>query len=226
MSWLFQCDSTSAFGGIIAVNRELDADFAKKLLATQFAEVLLAPNVTQAALTILADKPNLRVLSLPLTQSPDNLPDIRHISGGYLLQQPDLDTVDQAAMRVVSKRQPDTEQWQDLLFAWQLVRGIKSNAVIYAKNHHSLGIGAGQMSRIDSAMIAVHKAQQAGWSLAGSVMASEAFFPFRDSIDRAHEAGVSCVIQPGGSLRDQEVIDAVDEHNMSMVFTGRRHFRH
>jgi len=154
------------------------------------------------------------------------LPDLRRISGGYLVQQPDLVTVARAAMQVVSQRQPDPQQWQDLLFAWQLVRQVKSNAVVYARDGHSLGIGAGQMSRIDSVRIAVDKASQAGWDMQQAAMASEAFFPFRDSIDAAHAAGVSCVIQPGGSMRDQEVISAVNEHDMCMVFTGRRHFRH
>ena len=223
----FQCDSTSAFGGIIAINRSISAEFAEHLLQRQFAEVLLAPDCAEAALPILAKKPNLRVLTLP--QPKDAAPaltDVRRISGGYLLQQADSETVARAAMQVVSQRQPDAQQWQDLLFAWHLVRQVKSNAVVYARDGHSLGIGAGQMSRIDSARIAVDKAAQAGWDMQGAAMSSEAFFPFRDSIDAAHAAGVAAVIQPGGSMRDQEVISAVDEHDMCMVFTGRRHFRH
>ncbi len=223
----FQGDSTSAFGGIVAINRCITAEFAERLLQRQFAELLLAPDCDEQALPLLATKPNLRVMTLaqPYAQVPDQ-PDLRRISGGYLVQQPDTSTVSRAAMQVVSQRRPDAQQWQDLLFAWQLVRQVKSNAVVYVRGGHSLGIGAGQMSRIDSARIAAHKASQAGWDLRGAAMASEAFFPFRDSIDAAHEAGVSCVIQPGGSMRDQEVIGAVNEHDMCMVLTGRRHFRH
>ncbi len=221
----FACDSTSAFGGIIAVNQNIDSDFARHLIGNQFLEVLLAPDVDTDALPILAEKPNIRVLSLPAAVAEDAL-DYRRIAGGYLVQQPDASTVGQQAMSVVTERQPDEQQWQDILFAWRLVRFVKSNAVIYAKDHQSLGIGAGQMSRIDSAKIAVEKAEQAGLDLLGCSMASEAFFPFRDSIDQAHAAGVTAVIQPGGSMRDQEVIDAANEHNMIMVFTGQRHFRH
>jgi len=223
----FQGDSTSAFGGIIAINRSISASFAATLLQRQFAELILAPACADDALAELAAKPNLRVLTLPdQAASVPDLPDLRRISGGYLVQQADLTTVTTDAMRVVSHRRPDAQQWQDLLFAWQLVRQVKSNAVVYARDGHSLGIGAGQMSRIDSARIAVDKAAQAGWDMQRAAMASEAFFPFRDSIDAAHAAGVACVIQPGGSMRDQEVITAVNEHDMCMVFTGRRHFRH
>ncbi|MDA3932890.1 MAG: bifunctional phosphoribosylaminoimidazolecarboxamide formyltransferase/IMP cyclohydrolase [Gammaproteobacteria bacterium] len=230
----FQCDRTSAFGGIIAINRSISAEFAEQLLQRQFAEVLIAPDCDDAALGLLASKPNLRVLvhsaqaasAATAEASSKAMPELRRIDGGYLVQQADLDTVSRKHMQVVSDRHPDEQQWQDLLFAWQLVRQVKSNAVVYARDGHSLGIGAGQMSRIDSAMIAVHKAEQAGWSMLHAAMASEAFFPFRDSIDTAHAAGVSCVIQPGGSMRDQQVIDAVNEHGMTMVFTGRRHFRH
>lgn len=221
----FACDSTSAFGGIVAVNQNIDSDFARHLIGNQFLEVLLAPGVDNDALPILAEKPNIRVLSLSAAGADTPL-DYRRIAGGYLVQQPDVNTVGRQAMSIVTQRQPDEQQWQDILFAWRLVRFVKSNAVVYAKDHQSLGIGAGQMSRIDSAKIAVEKAGQAGLSLAGCAMASEAFFPFRDSIDQAHTAGVTAVIQPGGSMRDQEVIDAADEHNMIMVFTGQRHFRH
>lgn len=221
----FQCDSTSAFGGIIAINQPLTAEFAQRVIDNQFAEVIIAPDYTPEAVTVLSDKPNLRVL-IHADRTTSDLPDIRRIDGGYLIQAPDLETVARNDMQIVSKREPDANEWRDLLFAWQLVRNVKSNAVIYARNGHSLGIGAGQMSRIDSAMIAVHKCQQAGWTLQSAAMASEAFFPFRDSIDTASQAGVRCVIQPGGSMRDQEVIDAVNEHDMCMVFTGMRHFRH
>jgi len=223
----FSCDSTSAFGGIIAVNQHIDQHFAEHLINAQFLEVLLAPSVDEAALPMLASKPNVRVLAMPAEQQAGHIGlDYRRINGGYLLQQADHDTVERTDMSVVSQRQPSEQQWQDLLFAWQLVRFVKSNAVVYAKNNQSLGIGAGQMSRIDSAQIAVTKAAEAKFSLSGCAMASEAFFPFRDSIDQAHAAGVSTVIQPGGSMRDQEVIDAANEHNIVMVFTGRRHFRH
>ena len=224
----FQCDSTSAFGGIIAINQTLTAKFAQQVLDNQFLEVLIAPAYEDNALEVLENKPNVRVLinSLDAIKSQPALADIRRINGGYLVQEADFQTVTRAEMQIVSHIQPNENQWQDLLFAWQLVRGVKSNAVVYAKNGHSLGIGAGQMSRIDSAMIAAQKCQQAGWNLNNAAMASEAFFPFRDSVDAAHQAGVTCVIQPGGSMRDQELIDAVNEHSMCMVFTARRHFRH
>ncbi len=223
----FDCDSTSAFGGIIALNQRLDEAFARHLIGNQFLEVLLAPEIEPAALKVLSDKPNVRVLTLPLNplQRNDAL-DYRRIAGGYLVQQPDLDTVAREVMQVVSQRPPSEQEWRDMLFAWQLVRFVKSNAVVYAKNQQSVGIGAGQMSRIDSARIALEKAAQAKLTVAGCAMASEAFFPFRDSIDQAHAAAVSSIIQPGGSRRDQEVIDAANEHDMAMVFTTRRHFRH
>ncbi len=223
----FACDSTSAFGGIIAVNRKIDADFARLLLDNQFLEVLLAPEVDETALPILAGKSNIRVLSMPAAvQNKTPQLDYRRIQGGYLVQHSDRHTVDREAMSIASDRSPSEQEWQDLLFAWQLVRFVKSNAVVYARNQQSLGIGAGQMSRVDSARIAVEKAAQAQLELTGCAMASEAFFPFRDSIDHAHQAGVTAIIQPGGSMRDQEVIDAANEHGMAMVFTGQRHFLH
>lgn len=223
----FNCDSTSAFGGIIAVNQTIDTGFAQHLISNQFLEVLLAPAVTEEARAILANKANIRVLETPLDQNiTGSSLEYRRIHGGYLVQQADLTTVDRSDMTIVGVHQPTEQQWQDLLFAWQLVRFVKSNAVTYAKDNQSLGIGAGQMSRIDSARIAVEKAANAGLALTGCAMASEAFFPFRDSIDQAHAAGVTAVIQPGGSMRDQEVIDAANEHGMVMVFTGQRHFRH
>lgn len=221
----FACDSTSAFGGIIAINQTIDAGFARHLIGNQFLEVLLAPNIDNDALPILAEKPNIRVLTMSSATAEGAL-DYRRIAGGYLVQQPDASTVGRDAMSVVTEHQPTEQQWQDILFAWRLVRFVKSNAVVYAKDHQSLGIGAGQMSRIDSAKIAIEKARQANLNLNGCSMASEAFFPFRDSIDQAHAAGVIAIIQPGGSMRDQEVIDAANEHNMIMVFTGQRHFRH
>ncbi len=223
----FACDSISAFGGIIAVNSTIDDDFARQLLNNQFLEVLLAPEIADSALPVLAEKPNIRVLSMPTDKQagPTGL-EYRRIDGGYLVQQADHDTVGRTAMSTVTDRPPSEQEWEDLLFAWQLVRFVKSNAVVYARDHRSLGIGAGQMSRIDSARIAVVKADDAQFELAGCAMASEAFFPFRDSIDQAHAAGVTAIIQPGGSMRDQEVIDAANEHRMTMVFTGQRHFRH
>jgi len=233
----YSTDPTSAFGGIIAFNATVDEATAEALLARQFVEVLLAPDFSREALQVLARKQNVRVLcvapSQPVGQPVGNpmgqtLPqqDFKRVGGGLLVQTADLAQVRRADCRLVSRRAPTDAQWNDLLFAWNVVKMVKSNAIVYAARGRTLGIGAGQMSRVDSARIARWKAAEAGLELANSVMASDAFFPFRDGIDMAAEAGISGVIQPGGSMRDEEVIAAADEHDLVMVFTGIRHFRH
>ncbi len=221
----YETDATSAFGGVIAFNREVDGATATHILQQQFVEVIVAPGFNSAAREILADKPNIRALEIP---PGDNTPqhDIKRVTSGLLIQTADDISVDDIALEVVSKQTPTAEQLADLRFAWQVAKFVKSNAIVYAKNGRTLGIGAGQMSRVDSARIAVLKAFDANLSLQGAVMASDAFFPFRDSIDRAAEAGISAVIHPGGSVRDEEVIAAANDHNMVMLFTGIRHFKH
>lgn len=221
----FHTDSTSAFGGIIAFNQTLDAATAETIVQRQFLEVLLAPAYEPAALDVLASKKNVRVLEVPVADY-QNSYDIKRVGSGLLIQTADQAIVTQADCRVVTDLQPSDQQWQDLLFAWKVAKMVKSNAIVYAGKQRSLGIGAGQMSRVDSARIARWKAQDAGLSLEGAAMASDAFFPFRDGIDTAAEAGIKAVIQPGGSMRDEEVIQAANEHGMTMVFTGIRHFRH
>jgi phosphoribosylaminoimidazolecarboxamide formyltransferase/IMP cyclohydrolase len=222
----FETDPVSAFGGIIAFNAELDANTAAVILEKQFVEVVAAPGFAADALPVFERKPNVRVLrTSPADQSADRL--VYHrVASGLLIQQHDSGRVGRDDCRCVTGRQPEAPEWDDLLFAWKLVRMVKSNAIVYAGNGRTLGIGAGQMSRVDSARIAAWKAGEAGLDLAGSAMASDAFFPFRDSIDAAAEKGVRAVIQPGGSMRVEEVIEAANEHGMTMVFTGMRHFRH
>ena len=223
----FAGDPTSAFGGIIAVNRALDAATARAVLERQFVEVLIAPAVEEGAREVLAAKPNVRVLEIPGADAPlADTTEWRSISGGMLAQAADIHRLAREDCRVVTRAQPDDAQWADLLFAWTVAQLVKSNAIVYAAGERTLGIGAGQMSRVDSARIGRWKARDAGFDLAGSVLASDAFFPFRDGIDTAAEAGVRAVIQPGGSMRDDEVIAAADEHKLAMVFTGIRHFKH
>jgi phosphoribosylaminoimidazolecarboxamide formyltransferase/IMP cyclohydrolase len=221
----YTTDPTSAFGGIIAFNRELDADTATAITANQFVEVIIAPSVTEAAQQILAAKQNVRLLTVPLSKS-HNQYDFKRVNGGLLVQSPDTLDVQVEQLRVVTKLQPSAEQLQDLLFAWRVAKYVKSNAIVFCKNGRTLGVGAGQMSRVDSTRIATIKAQNAICSLVDSVVASDAFFPFRDGVDVLAEAGAKAVIQPGGSMRDEEVIAAADEHGLVMVFTGYRHFRH
>ncbi len=221
----YATDTTSAFGGIIAFNRELDADTATLITANQFVEVIIVPSASEAALKVTAAKQNVRVLTVPLS-SAHNQYDFKRVNGGLLVQSPDALNVQAAQLRVVTKAQPSTQQMQDLLFAWRVAKYVKSNAIVFCKNGQTLGVGAGQMSRVDSTRIAVIKAKNAGLSLAGSVVASDAFFPFRDGVDLLAEAGAKAVIQPGGSMRDEEVIAAANEHGIAMVFTGIRHFRH
>ena len=223
----YRTDPTSAFGGIIAFNRKLDERTAVAILDNQFVEVILAPEIEQKALKVFRDKENIRVLEYKSEMS--GIPSGKVLSsagGGLLLQDPD-ETIDELLdIQVVTEREPEKNEMQDLIFAWGVAKHVKSNAIVYAKDFATIGIGAGQMSRVDSAKIALIKADEAGLEINGSVMASDAFFPFRDAIDAAAKSGIRAVIQPGGSLRDNEVIDAANEHCMSMVFTGRRHFRH
>ncbi|HEX3170017.1 MAG TPA: bifunctional phosphoribosylaminoimidazolecarboxamide formyltransferase/IMP cyclohydrolase [Burkholderiales bacterium] len=220
----FATDPTSAFGGIIAFNRELDAATAAAV-AEQFVEVLIAPQVGAAARAVLAKKENVRVLEVPLAPGA-NAYEMKRVGGGLLVQTADNFSVSAADLKVVTKVKPTPQQQDDLLFAWRVAKFVKSNAIVFCGNGRTLGVGAGQMSRIDSARIAAIKAQHAGLALAGSVVASDAFFPFRDGLDVVAEAGAIAVIQPGGSLRDEEVIAAADERGIAMVFTGHRHFRH
>ena len=224
----YKTDPTSAFGGIIAFNRELDEKTATEIVARQFVEVIIAPSVSEAAQTILATKQNVRVLETGdwTIHSATKEFDYKRVAGGLLVQDRDTGIVLPSDMKVVTKRTPTEQEWADLLFAWKVAKFVKSNAIVYCKNGQLIGVGAGQMSRIYSAKIAGIKANDAGLEVPGSAMASDAFFPFRDGIDAAAEAGITAVIHPGGSMRDQEVIDAANEHNMAMLFTGMRHFRH
>ena len=219
-----QTDPTSAFGGIIAFNRELDGK-AAEIVAKQFVEVLIAPSFTAEAKTIFAAKQNVRLLEISLGNAVNQY-DVKRVGGGLLVQAPDAKNVLQEELRVVSKLQPTPQQMADMMFAWRVAKYVKSNAIVFCGNGMTLGVGAGQMSRIDSARIASIKAQNAGLTLAGSAVASDAFFPFRDGLDVVVDAGATCVIHPGGSMRDQEVIDAADERGVVMVYTGTRHFRH
>ena len=221
----YRTDPESAFGGIIACNRELDAATASAIVDRQFVEVIIAPSVSAEASAIVAAKKNVRLLScgpLPAKSAPRF--DMKRVTGGLLVQDADLDLFKE--LKVVSKRAPSEREMEDLLFAWRVAKFVKSNAIVYAKDKMTVGVGAGQMSRVNSARIAAIKAEHAGLQVAGAVMASDAFFPFRDGIDNAAAAGITAVIQPGGSMRDAEVITAADEHGMAMVFTGMRHFRH
>jgi phosphoribosylaminoimidazolecarboxamide formyltransferase / IMP cyclohydrolase len=222
----FQTDPTSAFGGIIAFNRPLDGDTAEAIVSRQFVEVIIAPEVTPEAARAVAAKPNVRLLACGQWGAPQPAWDFKRVNGGLLVQDRDLGEVGESDLKVVSQRQPDASQMKDLLFAWRVAKFVKSNAIVYARDEQTIGVGAGQMSRVYSAKIAGIKAADEGLQVEGSVMASDAFFPFRDGIDAAAEAGIAAVIQPGGSMRDDEVIAAANEHNIAMVFTGMRHFRH
>ena len=225
----YRTDSTSAFGGIIAFNRELDEATAAAILERQFVEVIIAPSVAERALSTLKTKPNVRVMACGAwngAQHDDDELDLKRVTGGLLVQDRDHGNITANDLRTVSRRRPTPQELDDLLFAWRVAKFVKSNAIVYAKDGLTIGIGAGQMSRIDSARIAALKAADAKLAVQGTVMASDAFFPFRDGIDAAALAGVVAIIQPGGSMRDTEVIDAADEHGMAMVFTGMRHFRH
>jgi phosphoribosylaminoimidazolecarboxamide formyltransferase/IMP cyclohydrolase len=223
----YHTDATSAFGGIIAFNRELDAKTAQAIIDRQFVEVIIAPAISEEAKAVVAQKANVRLLccgAFPEAQSQGL--DYKRVTGGLLVQDRDTALVTQDELKVVTKVAPTNEQMADLLFAWRVAKFVKSNAIVYVKNQQTVGIGAGQMSRVVSSRIAGIKANDAGLTVPGAVMASDAFFPFRDGLDAAAEAGISAVIQPGGSMRDDEVIAAADEHGIAMVFTGMRHFRH
>ena len=223
----YATDPTSAFGGIIAFNQELDEKTAAEIISRQFVEVIIAPVISAAAKAVLSEKKNIRVLECGQW---DNIKqaafDFKRVSSGLLVQDKDFGEVTQDDLKVVSKRQPTEQQMTDMLFAWKVGKFVKSNAIVYCKNGQTIGVGAGQMSRVYSAKVAGIKAADEGLVVAGSAMASDAFFPFRDGIDAAAEAGITAIIQPGGSMRDNEVIEAADEHDIAMVFTGMRHFRH
>ena len=223
----FATDPESSFGGIIAFNRELDAATASAICEKQFVEVIIAPSVSEEAVAVVTAKKNVRLLECGTwgTERPQDF-DYKRVNGGLLIQDRDNGMVAEKDLKVVSERVPSADEMSDMMFAWKVAKMVKSNAIIYSKNNRTIGVGAGQMSRINSARIAGIKAEHAGLEVKGAVMASDAFFPFRDGIDNAAEAGISCVIQPGGSMRDDEVIAAANEHGMAMVFTGMRHFRH
>ena len=222
----FKTDPTSAFGGIIAFNRELDKATAEEINTRQFVEVVLATSFKTAALKELAKKKNIRVLCVDLKQDNPYPGVIKKVSGGILIQSDDNLIVPKENLKCVTKRQPTEEEINDLMFAWKVAKFVKSNAIIYAKNKQTIGIGAGQMSRVISAEIASLKAKEEGLEVKGAVMASDAFFPFRDGIDKAASSGIAAIIQPGGSIRDEEIISAADENNIAMLFTSNRHFRH
>ena len=220
----YTTDSESAFGGIIAFNRPLDAKTLQVILNRQFVEVIIAPEVESEAIDVAAQKKNLRLLSCGPWSEPVPRSDYKKVTGGLLIQDADLALYND--LEIITDRPPSAQEMEDLLFSWRVAKYVKSNAIVYAKNSMTIGVGAGQMSRVNSARIAAIKAKQAGLEVNGAVMASDAFFPFRDGIDNAAEAGITAVIQPGGSVRDPEVIAAANEHGLAMVLTGMRHFRH
>jgi len=220
----FKTDPSSAFGGIIALNVRCDGAAAQEI-SKQFVEVLIAPSFSDEAKAIFATKQNVRLLEIPLGNA-FNTFDFKRVGGGLLVQSPDSKNVLQSEMSIVSQRQPTASEINDMMFAWRVAKFVKSNAIVYCANGMTLGIGAGQMSRVDSARMASIKAENAGLSLKGSAVASDAFFPFRDGLDVVVHGGASCVIQPGGSMRDDEIIAAANEHGIAMIFTGIRHFRH
>lgn len=223
----FATDTESAFGGIIAFNRELDGETAASIAERQFVEVIIAPSISAEAKQIIAAKKNVRLLETGEWSTDRTASfDYKRVNGGLLVQDRDNGMITPADLTVVTKRQPTEKEMHDLIFAWKVAKFVKSNAIVYAKNRQTVGVGAGQMSRVNSARIAAIKAEHAGLEVQGSVMASDAFFPFRDGLDNAAKAGIAAVIQPGGSIRDEEVIAAADEAGMAMVFTGMRHFRH
>ncbi len=223
----YRTDPTSAFGGIIAFNRPLDAFTARDIVEQQFVEVIIAPSIDDDAREVLAEKKNVRVLTCG-DWLPERVPglDYKRVNGGLLVQGRDLGMVTAEQLKIVTQRAPTAQELRDLLFTWQVAKYVKSNAIVYGRDGMTIGVGAGQMSRVYSARIAAIKAADAGLEVKGSVMASDAFLPFRDGLDSAAEVGISAVIQPGGSMRDDEVIKAADEHGIAMVFTGMRHFRH
>ncbi|HBO6332275.1 TPA: bifunctional phosphoribosylaminoimidazolecarboxamide formyltransferase/IMP cyclohydrolase [Pseudomonas aeruginosa] len=223
----YATDSESAFGGIIAFNRELDGETAKAIVERQFVEVIIAPKISAAAREVVAAKANVRLLECgewPAERAPGW--DFKRVNGGLLVQSRDIGMIKAEDLKIVTRRAPTEQEIHDLIFAWKVAKFVKSNAIVYARNRQTVGVGAGQMSRVNSARIAAIKAEHAGLEVKGAVMASDAFFPFRDGIDNAAKAGITAVIQPGGSMRDNEAIAAADEADIAMVFTGMRHFRH
>ena len=225
----YATDPESAFGGIIAFNRELDVATAQAIVDRQFVEVIIAPSVAEGVLEVTGAKKNVRVLvcgELPAITERKAQLDYKRVNGGLLVQDQDLGMITKDDLKVVTKRAPTEAEIDDLIFAWKVAKYVKSNAIVYAKGRQTIGVGAGQMSRVNSARIAAIKAEHAGLVVEGAVMASDAFFPFRDGIDNAAKAGIKCIIQPGGSMRDEETIAAADEAGIAMVFTGMRHFRH
>lgn len=225
----YTTDPESAFGGIIAFNRPLDKATAKAIIDRQFVEVIIAPSIEDGVLEITAAKQNVRVMvcgELPALDQRNSQLDYKRVTGGLLVQDQDLAIIHETDLKVVTQRAPSVAEIHDLIFAWKVAKYVKSNAIVYAKDRQTIGIGAGQMSRVNSARIAAIKAEHAGLNVQGAVMASDAFFPFRDGIDNAAAVGISCIIQPGGSMRDAETIAAANEHGIAMVFTGIRHFRH
>ena len=223
----FKTDPTSAFGGIIAFNRSLDAQTASEIIERQFVEVIVAPSIDDAAIPVVAAKKNVRLLRTGEWSDASSSPfDFKKVSGGLLVQTADDGVIKETDLKVVTEKAPDEQQVCDLLFAWKVAKFVKSNAIVFCRDGMTIGVGAGQMSRVYSTKIAAIKAGDEGLAVDGSVMASDAFFPFRDGIDSAAEHGISAIIQPGGSMRDDEVIAAANEHGLAMVFTGMRHFRH
>jgi len=222
----YKTDPTSAFGGIIAFNRELNVSTAQAIITRQFVEVIIAPNISENAKIFLSKKENIRILIYHQSNKQTKTLDFRSINGGLLVQETDTEAVTLDNLKVVSKRQPKKQELDDALFGWKIAKFVKSNAIVYARNNKTIGIGAGQMSRVYSAKIAGIKALDEGLNVSGAVMASDAFLPFYDSIDTAAAVGITCVIQPGGSIRDQEVIAVADKYHIAMIFTGIRHFRH
>jgi len=222
----FESDPTSAFGGIIAINRKLDGKTALRINDNQFVEVIVAPGIDEEAKEVLAKKENIRLLDLQTMDDPVRGYKFMSVTDGLLMQETDNGQISEKDFKIVTKRQPTKEEIKDCLFAWKVCKFVKSNAIIFAKDNQTIGIGAGQMSRIDSTQIAASKAKERGFETKGCSMASDAFFPFRDGIDAATAMGISSIIQPGGSIRDDEVIEASDEANVAMIFTGMRHFRH
>ncbi|MFT6732671.1 MAG: phosphoribosylaminoimidazolecarboxamide formyltransferase/IMP cyclohydrolase [Polaribacter sp.] len=222
----FKTDPTSAFGGVIAFNQTLEHETAKMIIDRQFVEVIIAPMISERAKLVISEKKNIRLLECGEWSQLTPCLDYKKVTGGLLIQDKDLGVVTESDLKVVSKINPTQDQVDDLLFCWKVAKSVKSNAIVYAKNKQTIGVGAGQMSRVYSAKVAGIKAVDEGLVVEGCVMASDAFFPFRDGIDAAAKAGIKAIIQPGGSMRDQEVIDAADEHGIAMVFTSMRHFKH
>ncbi len=222
----YTTDPTSAFGGIIAFNRALDTQTAQAIVDRQFVEVIIAPSIAPGVEEIISAKKNVRLLVCGELSEPLPAYDYKKVTGGLLIQDRDLGTISEDDLKIVSNRAPTQAEIKDLLTAWKIAKFVKSNAIVYVKDGMTIGVGAGQMSRVYSAKVAGIKAADEGLEVPGSVMASDAFFPFRDGIDAAAEAGITAVIHPGGSMRDQEVIDAANEHGIAMVFTGMRHFKH